>query len=85
MRRLLLFAPVALFAGLVTVLGWLMLGAEDGAEDLIGGIGGHWALAGLTGWDGDERVWVRGSRADLGRMPMPSDAPTFAGRTPGRM
>ena len=33
MRRLLLIAPVALFAGLVAVLGWLMLGANEGARD----------------------------------------------------
>lgn len=33
MRRLLLIVPVALFIGLVAVLAWLMLGAEDGERD----------------------------------------------------
>ncbi len=33
MRRLILIAPVALFAGLIAVMAWLLLGAEGGQRD----------------------------------------------------
>jgi len=33
MRRLLLLMPVALFAGLIAVMGWLLIGAEDGERN----------------------------------------------------